>query len=190
MLRTCCVHKLFFVLTFRTIYVHNMFWAWNFHVLNSLFNEQSFVILWVSWCKNKCFWQIFTCRYLFKPGEVRADGPWKSPLWICIFITYAKQCFSLLATYHELHDAKIPNSLQPKTTPKTQIHLKCQKILFCCKTKRLINEKLRISEAQSDKKCAENAAKIHTPNTPQSNSANLPNQSVIRATYYSTRCVA
>ena len=36
-LRTCCVHKLFFcfVLTFRTIYVHNMFWVWNFHVLNS-----------------------------------------------------------------------------------------------------------------------------------------------------------
>ena len=25
-LRTCCVHKLFFVLTFWTIYVHNMFW--------------------------------------------------------------------------------------------------------------------------------------------------------------------
>ena len=24
-----------FVLTFRTIYVHNMFWAWNFCVLNS-----------------------------------------------------------------------------------------------------------------------------------------------------------
>ena len=24
-LRTCCVHKLVFVLTFRTIYVHNMF---------------------------------------------------------------------------------------------------------------------------------------------------------------------
>ena len=36
MLRTCYVHKLFFVfvLTFRTIYVHNMFWACSFHVLN------------------------------------------------------------------------------------------------------------------------------------------------------------
>ena len=34
--RTCCAHKLFFVfvLTFRTIHVHNMFWAWSFHVLN------------------------------------------------------------------------------------------------------------------------------------------------------------
>ena len=40
-----------FVLIFRTIYVHNMFWAWNFHVLNWWFNEQSFVILWVSWGK-------------------------------------------------------------------------------------------------------------------------------------------
>ena len=35
-------------------------WAWNFHVLNSYFNEQSAVILWVSWCKNKSFWQRFT----------------------------------------------------------------------------------------------------------------------------------
>ena len=30
---TCCLH-IFFVLTFRTIYVHNMFWAYSFHVLN------------------------------------------------------------------------------------------------------------------------------------------------------------
>ena len=41
--------------------VHNMFWAWNFHLLNWQFNEQSFVILWVSWCKNKLFWKRFTC---------------------------------------------------------------------------------------------------------------------------------
>ena len=35
-LRTCCAHKLLFifVLTLRTIYVHNMFCACNFHVLN------------------------------------------------------------------------------------------------------------------------------------------------------------
>ena len=32
--RTCCVHILFFVFTFRSIYVHNMFWACSFHVLN------------------------------------------------------------------------------------------------------------------------------------------------------------
>ena len=43
-------------------FVHNMYWACNFHVLNSKFNELSFVILWVSWCKNKCFWQRFTCN--------------------------------------------------------------------------------------------------------------------------------
>ena len=30
-----------------------MFWACSFHVLNWYFNEQYFVILWVSWCKNK-----------------------------------------------------------------------------------------------------------------------------------------
>ena len=29
MLKTCCVHKLFFVLTFRTICVHNMYWTCN-----------------------------------------------------------------------------------------------------------------------------------------------------------------
>ena len=50
-----------FVSIFKTIYVHNRFWAWNFHVLNWWFNEQSFVKLWVSWVKNKCFWKRFTC---------------------------------------------------------------------------------------------------------------------------------
>ena len=43
-LRTCCVHKLFLVLTFRTIYVHNMFWACNFDVCNE------FVIQWTMFC--------------------------------------------------------------------------------------------------------------------------------------------
>ena len=46
---------------FCTQHVLPMFWARNFHVLNLYFNEQSVVILWVSWCKNKNFWQIFTC---------------------------------------------------------------------------------------------------------------------------------
>ena len=34
MLKACCVHTLFFVfvLTFKTIYVHKMFWACSFHV--------------------------------------------------------------------------------------------------------------------------------------------------------------
>ena len=30
--------------------------------MNLQFNEQSFIILWVSWCKNKCFWKRFTCK--------------------------------------------------------------------------------------------------------------------------------
>ena len=47
-----------------TIYVHNMFWAWNFHVLNWWLNEHSFVILWVSWGK-KCFWKRFTCKFWY-----------------------------------------------------------------------------------------------------------------------------
>ena len=71
-LRKCCVQKLFFAfyLIFRTIYVHNMFWAWNFHLLNLWFNDQSFVILWVSWNKNKCFWKRFTCtNYIVWQGN-------------------------------------------------------------------------------------------------------------------------
>ena len=47
-----------------TQHVLCMFWACNFHVLNLKFNEQSFVIFWVSWCKNKCFWKRFTCNTL------------------------------------------------------------------------------------------------------------------------------
>ena len=38
-----------------------MFWAWNFLVLNSGFNEQSVVILLVNWFKNECFWKRFPC---------------------------------------------------------------------------------------------------------------------------------
>ena len=38
-------------------------WAWNFRVLNLQFNEQSGIILWVSWCKNKSFWQRFISNY-------------------------------------------------------------------------------------------------------------------------------
>ena len=43
--------------------LHNMYWTCSFLVLNSQFNEQSVVILWVSWCKNKSFWQRFTSTY-------------------------------------------------------------------------------------------------------------------------------
>ena len=57
----------------KTIFVHNMFWACCFHVQNWYINEQSCVILWVSWCKNKCFWERFTCI----SGE---SGSWEQEL--------------------------------------------------------------------------------------------------------------
>ena len=62
--RTCWVHKLFWMSKQKPICVHNMFWAWNYHVLNWWFNEQTFLILWVIWCKNKGFWQGLTRTYL------------------------------------------------------------------------------------------------------------------------------
>ena len=70
-LRTCWEHVVYtncffvFVLTFRTIYAHNMFsqcselvvfMYWIGKSMNNLF-----VILWVSWFKNKCFWKKSTC---------------------------------------------------------------------------------------------------------------------------------
>ena len=46
-----------------------MFWACNFHVKNSQFNEQFVVILWVGWCKKKSFWQRFTYTEPIKSNE-------------------------------------------------------------------------------------------------------------------------
>ena len=59
--RACCVPKLFWMSkqnknNLCTQHVLQVFWAYNFH-------EQSVVILWVSWCKNKSFWQRFTCTW-------------------------------------------------------------------------------------------------------------------------------
>ena len=73
-IRTCCVHKLFWISKQKqkTICVHNMFWAWNFHVLIWWFKEQSVVILWVSWCKNKSFWQSLTCTKQRGPKSCKA----------------------------------------------------------------------------------------------------------------------
>ena len=48
MARTCSEHVLL------------MFCTCGIHVLNWQFHEQSVVILWVNWCKNKSFWQRFT----------------------------------------------------------------------------------------------------------------------------------
>ena len=55
----------------KPICVHNMFSAWNFHVLNWQFNEQSVVILWVSRCKNKGFLQKLTCTLFFGSAHGR-----------------------------------------------------------------------------------------------------------------------
>ena len=64
--RTCCVPKLFWMS--KQIKNSNLCTQ---HVLQvselTIFmnKEQSVVILWVSWCKNKSFWQRFTCTRLF-----------------------------------------------------------------------------------------------------------------------------
>ena len=42
------------------IFVYNMFYRYS-ELTIFMNNEQSVVILWVSRCKNKCFWQRFTC---------------------------------------------------------------------------------------------------------------------------------
>ena len=51
--RTFC----FFVLTFKTTFVHNMLWT----CIYEEFNEQSLVIMWAKWFKNESFWKRFTC---------------------------------------------------------------------------------------------------------------------------------
>ena len=64
--RTCCIPKLFWMS--KQIKNSNLCTQ---HVLQvselTIFmnKEQSVVILWVSWCKNKSFWQRFTCTRLF-----------------------------------------------------------------------------------------------------------------------------
>ena len=51
--------------TKTTIWVHNMFCRYS-ELTIFMNNEQSVVILWVSWCKNKSFWQRFTCTIIFR----------------------------------------------------------------------------------------------------------------------------
>ena len=95
MLRTCCVHKLFFVLTFRTIYVHNMFSTcselaifmyWTRNSMNNL------VILWVSWCKNKFFWNHWTWgKYLSEALILASTNPqYDDRLFIELRVHYMK----------------------------------------------------------------------------------------------------
>ena len=47
--------------TKTTICVHNMFCRYS-ELRIFMKNEQPVIILWVSWCKNKSFWQRFTCK--------------------------------------------------------------------------------------------------------------------------------
>ena len=58
-----CQNKKQFLYTVCSPRVLPMFWAWNFHVINWLFNEQSVVIFWFSWCNNKSLWLRFNCTY-------------------------------------------------------------------------------------------------------------------------------
>ena len=85
--RTCFVHELFWMSKQKrnnlcTQHDLPMFWAWNFHALNLQFNEQYVVILWVSWCKNKSFWQRFTCTLIIWNKSKLAIGTFNtSPLF-------------------------------------------------------------------------------------------------------------
>ena len=65
--RTCCVHKLFWMS--KSISVHNMFSPYSelgiftYWTCNSMNNMLTSCGL-ASWCKNKSFWQRFTCTNL------------------------------------------------------------------------------------------------------------------------------
>ena len=100
-----------FVLTFRTNYEHNLFWAWNFHVLSLYFDEQSLVILWVSWC-NKCASEkdlpvllITSCRMInlfLEPHETFCLDLIADEFWLFILPLFRKWMDSFIfnLTFH------------------------------------------------------------------------------------------
>ena len=97
---SCFLAQIWNFFIFKTIYVPNVFWAWSFHALNWWFNEQSFVILWVSWGKNDCFWKIFsfilTCFYLENFLEKKNSAQWLlKTKWLMI-----KSCL-IMANFHK-----------------------------------------------------------------------------------------
>ena len=51
-------------------------------------NEQSVVILWVSWCKNKSFWQRFTCTAKFYHLIIQGSMYYYLYKWHSILISY------------------------------------------------------------------------------------------------------
>ena len=73
--RTCCVQKLVFVLTFKTIFVHNL----SELVFFREFNEQSLVLFWVNWFKNERFWHKLTLNQKIYINLGFAD--WKSSMF-------------------------------------------------------------------------------------------------------------
>ena len=56
----------------KTIWVHNMFstcselWIFMYWTRNSMNSLLSFIVLWVSWYKKKCFWKRFTYNREFE----------------------------------------------------------------------------------------------------------------------------
>ena len=67
--RTCCAQNLFlfcFVLTFKTIFVHNIFWTEFF----GEFNKQSLLILWVK------RWELLAQIYLYQTHHTQLGSHW------------------------------------------------------------------------------------------------------------------
>ena len=71
--RTCWVQKLFWMS--ETISVQNVFSPGLSLEFSCIEFEQSVIILWVCWRKNKSFWQRFTCSHRGNLGNI-----WKSSL--------------------------------------------------------------------------------------------------------------
>ena len=81
-----CIKIVLNVKTKTTICVHNMSCRYS-ELTIFMNNEQSVVILWVSWCTNKSFWQRFTCTYEFNWFSTKAH------------ITYDNSCPRLVLRY-------------------------------------------------------------------------------------------
>ena len=92
----------------KTISILSKFWAWNFHVLNLWFNEQSVVILWFSWCKNKSFWQRFTCTEITNDSLISIMEYLKQTLWK-LDVNRTKVDFSKLLELRSMPGLRILN---------------------------------------------------------------------------------
>ena len=76
---TCCGQKLFFflnfVLTFNTIFVHNMLWTCIFRGIQWTISRD---IVGLNWFKNESFWKIFTLYILFNGSKKNQFWKYKS----------------------------------------------------------------------------------------------------------------